>query len=46
MNQEEAIKESIEEETRAWDTKDIEWHMSTLRHDMVWPWVTANIVKH
>lgn len=38
MNQEKAIQEIIDRETRAWDTKDVELLMSTLHHDMVWPW--------
>src|ERR1044072_8557111 len=35
---EEEIKEIVDRETRAWDTKDIKLLMSVFHPDMVWPW--------
>lgn len=35
---EEEIKEIVDRETRAWDTKDIRLLMSVFHPDMVWPW--------
>jgi ketosteroid isomerase-like protein len=32
------IREIIERETRAWDTKDVRLLMSVFHPDMVWPW--------
>jgi ketosteroid isomerase-like protein len=37
-NVEEEIREIVERETRAWDTKDIKLLMSVFHPDMVWPW--------
>ena len=35
---EEEIREIVNRETTAWDTKDIELLMSIFHPDMVWPW--------
>jgi ketosteroid isomerase-like protein len=32
------IKEIVDRETRAWDTKNVELLLSVLHPDMVWPW--------
>ncbi len=32
------IREIIDHETRAWDTKDVDPRLSVLHEDMVWPW--------
>jgi hypothetical protein len=32
------IRELIDRETRAWDTKDVDLLLSVLHEDMVWPW--------
>lgn len=32
------IREIVERETRAWDTKDVRLLMSIFHPDMVWPW--------
>ena len=32
------IREVIDRETRAWDTKDADLLLSVLHEDMVWPW--------
>ncbi|HEV2863901.1 MAG TPA: DUF4440 domain-containing protein [Pyrinomonadaceae bacterium] len=32
------IREIVDRETRAWDTKDIRLLMSVFHPDMVWPW--------
>jgi len=38
MTATEAIREIVERETRAWDTKDVRLLMSVFHPDMVWPW--------
>ena len=35
---EEAIKEIVNRETRAWDTKDVKLLLSVFHPDIVWPW--------
>ena len=35
---EEAIREIVDRETRAWDTKDANLLLSIFHPDMVWPW--------
>jgi len=32
------VREVIDRETRAWDTKDVDLLLSVLHEDMVWPW--------
>jgi hypothetical protein len=34
----EAIREIVDRETRAWDTRDVDLLMSVFHPDMVWPW--------
>jgi ketosteroid isomerase-like protein len=38
MSVEDEIREIVNRETRAWDTKDIRLLMSVFHPDMVWPW--------
>ena len=38
MSAEEEIKEIVERETRAWDTKDVVLLLGVFHPDMVWPW--------
>ncbi|MBC7933697.1 MAG: DUF4440 domain-containing protein [Rubrivivax sp.] len=35
---EDEIREIVERETRAWDTKDVELLLTVFHPDMVWPW--------
>lgn len=35
---EEEIREIVNRETRAWDTKDVKLLLSVFHADMVWPW--------
>ncbi len=35
---EQAIKEIVDRETHAWNTKDVELLLSVFHPDMVWPW--------
>jgi ketosteroid isomerase-like protein len=35
---EDRIREMVERETRAWDTKDVDLLMTVFHPDMVWPW--------
>jgi ketosteroid isomerase-like protein len=36
------IKEIVDRETRAWNTKDVALLLTVLHPDMVWPWPTNN----
>ncbi|HVF56350.1 MAG TPA: DUF4440 domain-containing protein [Pyrinomonadaceae bacterium] len=38
MSVEEEIREIVNRETRAWDTKDVRLLLSVFHPDMVWPW--------
>ena len=42
---EEAIREIVDRETRAWDTKDVKLLLSVFHQDFVWPW-PANPQAH
>ncbi|MFH0989607.1 MAG: hypothetical protein V1799_06275 [bacterium] len=33
-----AIREIVDRETRAWDTKDVKLLLTVFHPDMVWPW--------
>lgn len=35
---EDQIREIVNRETRAWDTKDVELLLTVFHPDMVWPW--------
>jgi ketosteroid isomerase-like protein len=35
---EQAIREIVDRETRAWDTQDVDLLLSIFHPDMVWPW--------
>ena len=35
---EKAIREIVDRETRAWDTKDVAMLLTVFHPDMVWPW--------
>jgi ketosteroid isomerase-like protein len=37
-DEESEIREIVNTETRAWDTKDVDLLLSVLHPDMVWPW--------
>jgi ketosteroid isomerase-like protein len=38
----EQIREIVNRETRAWDTRDVELLLSVFHKDMVWPWPEKN----
>jgi ketosteroid isomerase-like protein len=38
LSAEEAIRELVDRETRAWDLKDVNLLLSIFHPDMVWPW--------
>lgn len=38
MNSEEEIKQIVDRETRAWDTKDVRLLLTVFHPDMTWPW--------
>ena len=38
ISPEEAIRELVNRETRAWDTKDVKLLLTVFHPDMVWPW--------
>lgn len=38
MSPQDAIREIVDRETRAWDTQDVELLLSIFHPDMVWPW--------
>lgn len=38
MSVEDEIREIVERETRAWDTKDVALLLTVFHPDMVWPW--------
>lgn len=41
-NAQDEIREVVDRETRAWDTKDIDLLLSIFHPDMVWPWPKTN----
>jgi ketosteroid isomerase-like protein len=38
VSPEQAIRELVDRETRAWDTKDVKLLLTIFHPDMVWPW--------
>jgi hypothetical protein len=38
---EEAVREVVDRETRAWDTQDVPLLLSVFHPDMVWPWPSS-----
>ncbi len=41
VDEEDAVQEIIDRETRAWDTKDVPLLLSVFHPDMVWPWPSS-----